>query len=282
MATKRTEPQRPKTILIKPRMVFEKELKDRVEKGKDLQRRDINNTDELTLLRKDIANWNDFNKQLIKSAFNNEYSEFYYEYDKVNSFLGLADYSRGTNTDHPAYKLKSTKERVENCMTILNRLIEKLPLIEEVSSIQGYQTKEKSYFNRGFIVHGHNEARKFEIARFVENDLKKKAIILHEQPNKGRTIIEKFEDYALVDFAVAIWTADDVGRVKTADADNLRARQNVVFETGFFIGKIGRTNVIVLHEEDVEIPSDYSGVIFIKLDGNWKDDLRKEIEAVYE
>ena len=135
--------------------------------------------------------------------------------------------------------------------------------------------------NTGFIIHGHDHTKKYEVARFIDNDLKRHAVILHELPNKGRTIIEKFESHSNVDFAIALWTADDVGNSNNITALNKRARQNVVFETGFFIGKLGRENVIVLYEEGVEIPSDYSGVIFVSFNGNWKDDLRKEIEEIY-
>jgi predicted nucleotide-binding protein len=135
--------------------------------------------------------------------------------------------------------------------------------------------------NLGFLIHGHNQELKLEVARFLENDLKRKVIILHEQPSKGKTIIEKFESYSDVDFAVALWTADDIGNKKINDGLNKRARQNVVFETGFFIGKIGRENVIILYEDGVEFPSDYSGVIFIPLIGNWKDELRKEIDSIF-
>ena len=83
---------------------------------------------------------------------------------------------------------------------------------------------------------------------------------MSKQIKEGRTIIEKFENYSNVDFAVAIWTADDIGKAKNEEHLKDRARQNVIFETGFFIGKIGRQNVIVLYETGVEIPTDYSGV----------------------
>jgi predicted nucleotide-binding protein len=284
MATKKTQIQPlPATILVKPRDVFKTELNERIEIGEDLHNTTVQTMDELTELQKKFSDWNDYNRELIKRAFNNgNQSEYYLEYYRVNDYVGLYDSINRVNKSHPAYKHEKAKERIQNCVTILKRLVEKLPLIAEEHSIQGYNTKDRSYYNRGFIVHGHNEARKFEIARFIENDLKRKAIILHEQANKGRTIIEKFEDYSSVDFAVALWTGDDFGRVKTSQEDNLRARQNVIFETGFFIGKIGRKNVIVLYEDGVEIPSDYTGVIFIRLADNWKDDLRKEIEAIYE
>ncbi|MBC7934990.1 MAG: nucleotide-binding protein [Rhizobacter sp.] len=133
----------------------------------------------------------------------------------------------------------------------------------------------------GFIIHGHNNEKKLEVARFIENSLGKKMTILHEQPNGGKTIIEKFQAYSDVDFAVAIWTADDLGKSIKENNYSKRARQNVVFETGFFIGKLGRKNVIVLFEDNIEIPSDYAGVLFIPLSNNWKDDLRKEIDEIY-
>lgn len=85
-----------------------------------------------------------------------------------------------------------------------------------------------------------------------------------------------------MDFAVALWTADDDGKGKKESNLEDRARQNVIFETGFFIGALGRKNVVVLYENGVEIPSDYSGVIFIRLADNWKDDLRREVDAIYE
>lgn len=283
MTTKKTQIQPLlTTLLIKPRNVFKEELNERIKAGEELHNTGVQTMNELSELERNFYDWNDYNIELIKRAFNNgSQSEYYSEYYRVNDYVGLYDHIKGVNTNSPAYKLEKGKGRIQNCITILKRLVKKLPLIDEEQSIQGYNTIDRTYYNRTFIVHGHNEAKKFEIARFIENDLKRKTVILHEQANKGRTIIEKFEDYSAVDFAVALWTADDFGRVKAAKEDSHRARQNVIFETGFFIGKIGRQNVIVLYEDGIEIPSDYSGVIFIRLAGNWKDDLRKEIEAIY-
>lgn len=283
MATRKKQPTgRPKTILIKPREVFKKELSERIELGEVLLNRQIKQVPEIETLKQDFSNWDDYNDELIKQAFNNQYSEYYHEYSRVNQMVGFTGFNRHPQADHPSYKLELAQERISNCLTILRRLVEKLPLIEEDGSIAVYQTQERVYYNRGFIVHGHNNTVKLEAARYVENDLKRKAIILHEQANKGQTIIEKFESNSTVDFAIALWTADDVGKAKSEPDLHDRARQNVIFETGFFIGALGRENVIILYEDGIEIPSDYSGVIFIRLDGNWKDDLRKEIAAIYQ
>lgn len=135
--------------------------------------------------------------------------------------------------------------------------------------------------NKGFIIHGHNNSLKNEVARFIDKELNKEAIILHEQSNKGKTIIEKFEANSDVYFAIAIWSADDFGGANGRKETEIRARQNVIFETGFFAAKLGREKLIILHEDNVTIPSDLQGYVYCPLEGQWKDDLRKEIEAIY-
>jgi len=283
MAKQKAVPvSRPKTVLTKPKEVMKNELLERIKLGEELFKRNVNSGEQLNQLDTDFSAWDDYNEELIKRSFNNHDNEYKLEYSRLNSMAGLVDYYKGINTETLLYKLNASKQNINNCIIWLKRLSEKLLLIEEDSSISRFQIKEKMFYNCGFIVHGHDAARKFEIARFIENDLKRKIIILHEQPNKGLTIMEKFESYSSVDFAVALWTADDLAKVKGEENYRSRARQNVIFETGFFIGKLGRKNVIVLYENGVEIPSDYSGVIFIALAENWKDDLRKEIDAIYQ
>jgi predicted nucleotide-binding protein len=133
-----------------------------------------------------------------------------------------------------------------------------------------------------FLVHGHNDHALHETARFLEK-LGQNVIILREQPNKGRTLIEKFEDYADVGFAIVLLTPDDKGGPKNCGASDLkpRARQNVVFELGYFIGRLGRNRVCALYLEGVEIPSDYSGVVYTKMDpsGAWRLEIAKELKA---
>ena len=135
--------------------------------------------------------------------------------------------------------------------------------------------------NKVFIVHGHDESARETVARFLER-LQIEPIILHEQRNEGRTIIEKFEDYtADVGFAVVLLTPDDVGASKDRRDDlEPRARQNVIFELGFFIGKLGRSKVCAL-KGTVETPSDYDGVVYTDLDdaGGWKTQLVDELKA---
>ena len=136
--------------------------------------------------------------------------------------------------------------------------------------------------NRVFVVHGRDEAAKHTVARFLEG-LGLEPVILQEQPSQGRTVIEKFEDYAqTVGFAVVLGTPDDVGSLAD-EMDNLqpRMRQNVVLELGYFAGALGRKRVCALLKGDVEKPSDYDGVIYIQLDdfGGWRMELAKELNA---
>lgn len=130
-----------------------------------------------------------------------------------------------------------------------------------------------------FIVHGHDNEVKETVARFIER-LRLSPIILHEQPNSGRTIIEKFEVFSDVGFAVVLLTPDDIG-ASSSEPKNLqsRARQNVILELGYFMGKLSRFRVCALYKHGVEIPSDYQGVLYIELDtaGAWKKKLAQEL-----
>ncbi len=132
-----------------------------------------------------------------------------------------------------------------------------------------------------FVVHGRDGEAKELVARFLTK-LGLNPIILHEQPNAGRTVIEKFERHSAVGFAVVLLTPDDVGGL-AEDPETLlpRARQNVVLELGYFMGRLGRSRVCALAKESVEFPSDVAGVIYVPLDvgGAWKMALVKELKA---
>lgn len=176
----------------------------------------------------------------------------------------------------------------ESFVNLVNTMIEDITLSFEMDNSSNEKQsdgKPKPNLEKIFIVHGHNEEMKQSVARTIEK-LNLKAIILHEQPNRGRTIIQKFIDNSDVGFAIVLMSADDYGFKKTEEATNasLRARQNVILELGFFLGKLGTERVIAIFEQtdNFEIPSDYDGIIFIPYDrgGRWKYDVVKELKAL--
>lgn len=151
----------------------------------------------------------------------------------------------------------------------------------EGASLQAPKIPEtKSYSRRVFVVHGHDGEARETLARYL-HVLGFEPVILHEQANQGRTVIEKIEAESDVKFAVVLLTPDDVGRSVKEDDLKPRARQNVLLELGYFIGKLGRDKVCALKRGDVDIPSDFAGVVWEKMDdGNgWKLSLARELKA---
>jgi predicted nucleotide-binding protein len=176
--------------------------------------------------------------------------------------------------------------RSEDLATQLTRLEGLVELLDTEIQLRGDRavtppTRDETG-HRVFLVHGHDEAALQEVARFLER-LEQDVIVLREQPNRGRTIIEKFEDYSDVAFAVVLLTPDDRGGqgLDPFEDQRPRARQNVILELGYFLGRLGRNRVCALYQEDVDIPSDYSGVLYVGLDegGGWRLQLAKELKA---
>ena len=134
-----------------------------------------------------------------------------------------------------------------------------------------------------FIVHGHDDVMKHSVARAV-SQIGLTPIILHEQPNQGKTIIEKFERDSNAGFAVVLLSPYDLAYSANSDPSSAkpRARQNVVLELGYFAGKLGRDRVMALKRgNDLEVPSDFSGVVYTQFDdaGNWRFELVRELKA---
>jgi predicted nucleotide-binding protein len=133
--------------------------------------------------------------------------------------------------------------------------------------------------NKVFLVHGRDDAVKNEVALFLRA-IGLEPIILHLRPSGGRHLLTKFRDESEgASFAVVLMTPDDEGGIAGAGANQPRARQNVVFELGFFIGKLGPANVAALLKADVEKPSDFDGIAYISFDvgGQWKTILAREL-----
>lgn len=147
---------------------------------------------------------------------------------------------------------------------------------------QGSRVETK---NCVFIVHGHDELVKVEVARTLDK-LGVKNKILHEQPDKGRNVLEKLiEEGKEADFAIVLLTPDDFGRAVKDDGEinHTRARQNVILELGYFMGSLGKNRVVALYKPEAtfELPSDIVGTLYKEYDerGNWKYELVRELKA---
>lgn len=251
-------------------------LAQRILLGEELQSSQIRNEAELESARSSRTKWNSYNIELLKRCF--EPDTISDEYDQVSLY--------GSMMMNPSLgqMIESFRSSMQKKITNLESVRERLDLFPEPgdSSAQIAKTHLNQRPNSVFVVHGRDEAAKTRVARFIER-LGLEAVILHEQPNRGQTIIEKFEQNAAnVGFAVVLLTSDDIGAPKeTPEAAKPRARQNVLLELGYFCASLGRHKVCVLYEEGVEIPTDYLGVVYTPFDGaeGWHLKLAKEMRA---
>lgn len=199
--------------------------------------------------------------------------------DKQQSMMdsgAIFSLSKDEDKDHIFGIIKANANDFDKKLnTVCLSLVENKTDNNEICTIM-----KKTNNKKVFIVHGRNKEVKLEVARVLEH-LKLEPIILHERPNLGKTLIEKFETNGSdVGFAIILLTADDVGRLnKLEEKDNKpRARQNVVFEMGYFMGRLSRSHVFILREDEIEEPSDLSGIVYNKLSENWQLDLVKELK----
>lgn len=242
-------------------------------------------------------------KEYAKDAQNAFFNEFH-KWDSRNEEIFTRAFVDANNTDLDGYRqtgrsyffsdvVVEQKQAITKLVAYLQGFIDRIDLIP-CNALEPVETKTTIEISgdKVFIVHGHGELVKVTVARTLEQ-LGLKPIILHEQEDYGNTIIEKFESNANdVGFAVVLLTADDLGiskkDIEKAKAEKKetvpseRARQNVVFEMGYFMGKLDRAHVFLLLENGVEKPGDLDGMVYTPIDseGMWKVKLAKRLKAM--
>lgn len=214
-----------------------------------------------------ISQQQDHNKRNVIDAYINWHSAALVLFDSygippedpyLKNFVSVNNRGNG-------YVLYDNFKSIKSSFDVLINRIENM----EVSSISS---------NKVFIVHGHDNVMKLEVANYISSELKLQPIILNDCPNKGKTVIEKFEEYSKdVCFAIVLLSPDDVGGINKDDLKG-RARQNVIFEFGYFVSKLGREKVCALCKDEIEKPSDINGVLYIPFNNNWKFNLLKELK----
>lgn len=269
------EAPRQNTSLLVPRAEAEGKIRERIRLGQEIQSTRFERESQFEEAKAKRIKWDEYNLELLNRLFNPD--TIAKEYNDVSVY--------GVLRVNPTaqQRIESFVSGFQRKLTALESIIERLDLIPEMPSRQAEAptTRSDAAGKTVFIVHGHDDAAKNSVARFVER-FGLEAVILHEQPNKGLTIIEKFEKNASgAGFAIVLLTGDDIGASKdTPETVKPRARQNVILELGYFCGSLGRSKVCVLYKEGVEIPSDYLGVIYTPLDeaGGWHLKLAKEMK----
>jgi len=188
-----------------------------------------------------------------------------------------------TGMPEPDYK-SETRQKISEAKAMLGQAIkalkadlEDLPPVATAPAPKAPKARSIAHQSRVFLVHGHDEAVRETVARFLEK-LGIQVIILHEQANGGRTIIEKIEHNSDVGMAIVLLTPDDVGG-KSGGQMQPRVRQNVLLELGYFIGALGRHKVCALRCGDVDIPTDFAGVVWTEMSGEWKTALARELKV---
>lgn len=274
--SKNVESSKPLELQV-PKQDAETRLRKRVNKGYEITSLKISSAQDLEVARNQYYKWDAYNDELLKRQFTT--AEMAEEYS-VSVGIFMASLHERSLQD----KVRDFHDDINRKIHRLDSIIERLELIPVEKTVQygsSKKTNREPKFDKSkvFVVHGHDDSAKQEVARFIEK-IGFEPIILHEQASRSKTIIEKIEKYSDVGFGVIIYTPCDVG-AKNIDPPPLRgrARQNVVFEHGFLVGKLGRENVCSLYKGDVETLSDLSGVVYTPMAGNWQIELAKELRA---
>ena len=303
--------------LIIPRAEAESKIYYRVTLGNKLLGLSIHDKNDLEAAKAQRKKWNDYNEKLLRRLFDSEVvledynrSSMYDTHIKKSSWgQKISSFYKGISNKIEALesiikrlkfipekvRISETQERddpgISDAVFVVHgdndeaneSITENLGLIpEKIINSEPQEKYEPGISDTVFVVHGEDDEAKISVATFIEK-LGLKAVVLHEQPNAGQTIIEKFErDAAISGYAVVILSSDYIGASKEdTDGAKLRAIQNVMLELGYFCGALGRRRVSVLAKEGVNVPSDFLGVACTLFDprGDWQLSLARDMKS---
>ena len=273
--------------LLVSREEAHQKIQKQIEKGQQFHKREIGSARILEEARAEGIQWSNYNKILLLRLFDSTSIPEYTGFDDSlppwsDSDLTWLHNRSNLYRDAMVHSIKS----LEGIQELLELSAEPSDVQDASANKEPSDSSARTSGDKVFIVHGHDNGTKETVARFIEH-LGIQPIILHEQPSRGETIIEKIERCSDdVVFAIVLITPDDVGGLEgeADDERNPRPRQNVVFELGYFMGKLGRERVCPLFKGEVENPSDIDGIVYIDMDapGAWRKTLRREISAAIE
>lgn len=208
--------------------------------------------DNSTAYTKDFLAWHQECKRFLTNTYGADSME-------LKNFLSTRFETAIINKEQEIWACKNGLEIVKTTFeTLLNELS------EEISSNNELNISDNK--NKVFVVHGHDSELKYQVS-YLLRKIGLTPIVLHEQTNSSRTIIEKIEKYGNdAGVAIVLFTPDDFGNVKSEEDSKPRARQNVVFEAGYFMGLLGRERtILVVSDKSIELPGDLQGVVYSEI-----------------
>ncbi|MGR1198113.1 nucleotide-binding protein [Aeromonas hydrophila] len=272
MATRKksttSEPKIPTELLIS-RDDAKSKLQERIQKGLAIKQININSLEALEEAKNECSKWNSFNTELLKRIFSTD--ELAEEY---SHWIGIGVIAM--RTPSLGEKIADLYKDIDKKIHRIDSIIERLELIPLTKSASTTTTQESGTVlspaknKKVFVVHGHDEIAKTNLEVFL-HEIGLIPIVLHRQADEGLTIIEKFEKHSDVSYAFILLTPDEISYLIADEEkdDNqrgkeFRARPNVIFEFGYFVGRLGRSRVCCLYTGDVSLPSDVNGMIYKK------------------
>ena len=254
--------------LAVPREEAKTRLADRIEKGHELSQVQINSPESFEAAKHDYQKWSAFNTELLKQLFTTD------ALSKEYAFWGIAVMSMGRESlgQMIAKHQEDLTDKLQRLDSIVGRLdlYPMSPALLAAATLTNERPEPTAQSKRVFVVHGRDELSKTSLEVLL-HEIGLEPIVLHRQADEGQTIIEKFERHAEVGYAFILLTPDEVAYLAAEDAlpDNKRrkerrARPNVIFEFGYFVGRLGRSRVCCIYTGDVSLPSDVHGMIYKK------------------
>ena len=284
--TQETEQTNESTSLKFSREEAASRIEDRIVKGSELKSALVNTQDSYESTKEEYRLWDDYNEEMLKRMFttdevSKEYNPRWYPGPIVSGHSpSLGEQIRDLHRD--------IDRQVRRLKSILGR-IELIPSVATQSRENISEGESVSLSKRVFLVHGHDEVAKTNLEIFL-SEIGLEPIVLHRQADEGLTIIEKFEKHSDVGYAFILLTPDEVAYLakeeEKADSErdkSLRARPNVIFEFGYFVGKLGRSRTCCLYTGEVELPSDISGMIYKRFSNSIEEvaySITKELKAL--
>lgn len=266
------ESQVPAELLIS-REDAKTKLEDRIRKGRELTQVQITSDSAFESAKNEYNKWNSFNVELLNRIFSSD--KFAKEYSRWGGAVSIS-YTESSLREEITDLYKDIDEKLHRLDSIIERL-ELIPVSAVATPAQISEKTDAASQRRSkkvFVVHGHDEVAKTNLEVFL-NEIGLQPIVLHRQTDEGLTVIEKFEKHSDVGYAFILLTPDDVAYLKADEAKNdkdrkkeLRARPNVIFEFGYFVGKLGRSRVCCLYTGNVTLPSDVNGMIYKKFNAS--------------